>query len=418
MITVSILGVGARGGEAYGRSINALTDKFDIVSLCDKSTVRLDKYGKIFNVPKNDRFTDEQVFFEKKRSDLLIVSTLDKDHFRHAKKAIELGYNVMVEKPVSDNEWELNELLRLSKEKGVGIFVCHVLRYTPMMLKIKEILDSGVIGKLIHIDQTEHVGFWHMAHSYVRGNWRNTNDSSFMLMAKCCHDLDLLQYFADSKCEKLSSFGALNYFKPEYKPEGSADRCCDCKYINDCPYSAKRVYVDRWKETGKPENCWPFNTITDAEIQTEENLTYSIENGPYGRCVFACDNNVVDNQIVNMQFVNGITASLKMIAFVKDGGRNVRFYGTKGEIVLLEDKDTIEVKLFFGENKIYKLSDITPDMSGHSGGDIGMINKMYEVFASKNQTMETSLERSVYSHLMAITAEQSRLQGGKLIEMK
>lgn len=418
MITVSILGVGARGGEAYGRNINPLTDKFDIVSLCDKNTVRLEKYGKIFNVLPQNRFTDENTFFEKKRSDLIIISTLDRDHFRHAKKAIELGYNIMVEKPVSDKEEELKELLSSSQKKGVSIFVCHVLRYTPMMLKIKEILDSGVIGKLIHIDQTEHVGFWHIAHSYVRGNWRNTDTSSFMLMAKCCHDLDLLQYFANSKCEKISSFGALNYFKPEFKPEGSSNRCCDCKFIDDCCYSAKKIYLDRWRDTGSPENCWPFNTITDAEIQTEENLINAIKNGPYGRCVFSCDNNVVDNQIVNMQFSNGITAALKMIGFAKDGGRNIRFYGTKGEIVLLEDKDTIEVKLFFGENKVYKISEITPEMSGHSGGDMGMLNKMYEVFTSKNEVMETSLERSVYSHLMAITAEQSRLQGGKLIEMK
>ena len=328
LVTVSIIGLGGRGGEAYGRYMAFLADKFKITHVCDINPVRLHKYGEIFDIPVENRFDEEDKFFEKKWSDLLIIATQDKMHVRMAKKALELGYDIVLEKPISDDVQELKDLTKLAHEKNRKVIVCHVLRYTVFMRKLKELLNAGEIGQLVSIDHTENVVYWHEAHSYVRGNWRNTDFAAPMIMAKCCHDLDLIQDFVGCKCKSVASMGSLFYFKPENKPAGSADRCTDCKFVDTCPYSAKRIYVEMWKNVGSPENIFPFNLITDVCPLTEKALMDAIQNGPYGRCAFACDNNVVDNQVVDMTFENGVRATLTMTAFTGRGGRIYTFHGT------------------------------------------------------------------------------------------
>ena len=239
-----------------------------------------------------------------------------------------------------------------------------------------------------------------------------------MIMAKCCHDLDLLQYFIGSKCRCVSSMGSLFYFRKENKPQGAADRCTECRYIRTCPYSAERVYIDMWKhDFGAPENAWPMNVITDELPLTERNLRKAIETGPYGRCVFACDNDVVDNQTTIMQFENGVTATLKMEAFVKNGGRDIRFFGSDGELFLREGDNEIVLKKYYGEDTTWKITDLTDDLEGHGGGDHRMLDKLYEILAEGNRRVDTSIENSVESHYIAIAAEASRLAGGALVEV-
>lgn len=417
IVRVSIIGLGGRGGEAYGRYMAFLLDKFKITHVCDINTTRLHKYGEIFDVPVENRFNDEDKFFEKKWSDVLFITTQDRMHVRMAKKALELGYDIVLEKPITDDITELQELAKLAHEKKRKVMVCHVLRYTVMMRKLKELLNAGAIGKLISIDQTENVVFWHEAHSYVRGNWRNTDVAVPMIMAKCCHDLDLIQDFIGGRCKSVSSMGNLSYFKPEFKPEGSADRCVNCKYVDSCVYSAKRIYVEAWRNMGKPGNVGPFNLITDVCPLTEEALMNAIETSPYGRCVFACDNNVVDNQTVIMQFENGVTATLKMEAFVKQGGRDIRFFGTEGELELREGEGTITLKKYLGEDTVWRITDLTDDLEGHGGGDHRMIDELYDIMMGQNPQVATSLDESIESHYMALAAEESRLNGGALVEL-
>ena len=418
IVTVSIIGLGGRGGEAYGRYMALLKDKFRITHICDINHTRLGKYGEIFEVPVENRFDDEDTFFQKKWSDLLVIATPDRMHVRMAKKALELGYDIMLEKPISDSVEELQELTKFAHEKNRKVIVCHVLRYTVFMKKLKELLNAGEIGKLVSVDQTENVVYWHEAHSYVRGNWRNTDVAVPMIMAKCCHDLDLIQDFVGSKCKSVSSMGSLFYFKPENKPEGSADRCLSCKYVDTCVYSAKRIYVEMWKNVGGPKNAGPFNLITDACPLTEDALIQSIKEGPYGRCVFNCDNNVVDNQTVIMQFENGVTATLKMEAFVKQGGRDIRFFGTEGELNLCEAEGKITLKKYFGEDTVWKLDDLTDDLEGHGGGDHRIIEYVYDVMTNESESLTTSIDNSVESHYMALAAEESRINGGKLVELE
>lgn len=417
ILTMSIIGVGARGGEAYGRYINKCADKYNITNLCDVNKERLKKYGEAFEVPEENRFLSEEVFFQKKRSDLLLIGTMDRQHVAMAEKALDLGYDILLEKPVSEDVNELQRLVKKAKETGRIIMVCHVLRYTATMNKLKEIIDEGGIGRLISMDQTENVVFWHEAHSFVRGNWRNREETSPMILQKCCHDLDLIQYFIGSKCQSVSSMGSLAYFKRENQPQGASDRCTECSFIETCPYSAKRIYIDMWKEYGSPENVWPMNAVTDAYPLTEEALYEAIHTNRYGRCVFACDNDVVDNQTVIMQFENGVTATLKMEAFTKKGGRDIRFFGSEGELSLDEVGDTITLRRYFEEDIVWKISDLTEDLSGHGGGDHRMLDKLYEVVAEGNKAINTSIENSVESHYMALAAEESRLKGGQLVAL-
>ena len=418
IVTVSIIGLGGRGGEAYGRYLMKLQDKFKITHICDINPVRLQKYSEAFGVAEENCFDSEDAFFEKKLSDVLFITTQDRMHVRMAKKALMLGYDIVLEKPISDDVEELRELSRLAHEKQRKIMVCHVLRYTVTMRKLKEILNSGAIGRLVSIDHTENVVYWHEAHSYVRGNWRNRKLATPMIMAKCCHDLDLLQDFVGSKCKSVASMGSLAYFKPEFKPEGAADRCVHCKYVDSCTYSAKNVYIQMWNNVGKPINTFPFNLITDAYPTTEEALMDAITTGPYGRCVFACDNDVVDNQTVIMQFENGVTATLKMEAFVKNGGRDIRFFGTEAELELSEEKGTITLKRYNGPDTVWKITDLTDDLEGHGGGDHRMIDELYDIMTGKTPQVATSIDESIESHYMALAAEESRLAGGALIQIE
>ena len=416
IFTVAILGCGARGAETYGSLCAENGDKFKIVSLCDIDRVKLDKYAERFGIDRQNCFLEEDSFFKERRSDLLIIATLDADHVRQCIKGIELGYDILLEKPITDNLEECKKLLEVKNKSKSKVLICHVLRYAKAFMKTAELLNSGIIGKLVTMQAIEQVAYWHQAHSYVRGNWRNREQSTPMILAKCCHDLDLLQYYAKSRCKTVSSMGNLFFFKSENAPQDAARRCLQCKYAESCPYSAKKIYIDGWKTGGNNENIWPQNVLTTKTPLTEENIYEALENGPYGRCVFYCDNDVVDHQIVEMTFENGIDATLTMTAFTASGGRIIKFFGTLGEIVLNEEEDTITIKQFGKlptEYEVIRISAIAEQGYSHGGGDKGLIIRLYEILCG-NTSEETSLEASIESHLMGIYAEESRLQGGKL----
>ena len=416
VFTVSILGTGSRGAESYGRIMMSHSDMYKIVSICDISKEKVDKYQKLFNLDEKNCFTDEYEFFKERRSDCLVLATMDEDHVRQCIKAFELGYDVLLEKPISAKIDELYSLLEAQKKYNCKAMVCHVLRYAPIFVKVKELLDQKVCGDIVMIDSIEQVCFWHQAHSFVRGNWRNSDETSPMILQKCCHDFDLLQYYANSKCETISSIGSLNYFKEENQPDGAADRCTLCKYKDTCTYSAYRFYIGEWKNIGSPANGWPYNVITNEVPLTEEKLYKAIETGPYGRCVFKCDNNVVDNEIVMMRFENGINANLRMTAFTPVGGRIMKFYCTNGEIELLDAEEKIKVTKFYEDPEIIDMKAINESGHNHGGGDAGIIQSFYDMLSGKS-AIETSLSKSVESHLMALMAEKSRLENGKLIEV-
>ena len=411
--TVAIIGLGARGAESYGRIMLSMKDKFEITALCDVDEEKLNKYGKIFGTKK--LFNDETEFFKQKRADALIIATLDRDHVRQCERALELKYDVLLEKPITDDLVECERLLNAHKKYGGNVVVCHVLRYAPAFIELKKVLDSGECGELVMIDTIEQVSYWHQAHSFVRGNWRNREQTSPMILQKCCHDLDLLQYYAGSKCKTLSSIGDLKHFKKCNQPEGAADRCEECKYVDECCYSARGIYIGNWKAIGSPDNCWPYNMLTPKLPLTEENIEEAIKTGPYGRCVYACDNDVVDHQIVAMTFENGVKANLRMTAFTQGGGRIMKFYCTKGEFELDEATNIVTVRVFNKPDRTIDVSKLIDKSDNHAGGDAGLINAFYEALCGNGSP--TALESSIESHLMALKAEQSRLNKGELLKV-
>lgn len=410
---IAIIGAGIRGANVYGEIIKSMPEMFEITAVCDRDQARLNSAGKRFKIEKESLFCDEEHFFEERRADVLIIATQDAEHFRQCKKAFELGYDVLLEKPISDKKNECEQLLEIQKKHKNKVMVCHVLRYSVGYQKAFELISKGKIGKLVALDWIEYVGYLRQAHSYVRGNWRNSEFSAPMILAKSCHDLDLIQHFVGSRCNTVSSVGDLSFFKPECAPPGAAKRCTECEHIDKCPYSAKRIYIDRWYEAGCPDDIVPYNVIAHPPA-TEDKLKAAIKDGPYGRCVFYCDNNVVDHQMVQMVFENGVKASFTMMAFSSDDGRKVSFFGTLGEIKL--DEKSLILRRFGEKEEKISLSSLVSPCCSHAGGDVSMIKALYDLLEGK-KCESTSLEESMESHFIGIAAEKSRLSGGKAIKV-
>ena len=415
IFTIAIIGCGSRGIDSYGNLFNSAKERWNIVSLCDINEKQLSIAKEKMGVADNC-FISEDEFFEKKRADLLVVATQDRDHTRMCLKGLQLGYDILLEKPISPIKEELDALIEAQKKYGGKVMVCHVLRYSPVFRKIKEVLDSQKLGRLIGVESLEQVGFWHQAHSYVRGNWRKEEDTSPMLMAKCCHDLDLLQYYIGSKCKQVYSVGDLTFFNEENKPDGAAERCQDCKYNQSCIYSAENLYVGRWKAQGSPNDAWPFNVVDRSFPITEESLRKAYETTPYGRCVFSCDNNVVDYQSVVMTFENGVHATHTMTAYTEWSGRKMTFHCTHGSIEFDEANHQLRIFTFGKELEEYDPRELIKELRsktkffGHGGSELVMLDELYNILCGDDNS-RTTLENSVESHLIAIAAEESRKQG-------
>lgn len=415
-LTVAVIGCGGRG-YVYS-SLMSKNEHFEITAFCDVDPEQLEKINKLVNLTDDKLFTDENEFFSKRRADILIIATSDSCHVHQCITAMNLGYDVLLEKPISDSKSEIELLLDTQKKTGKKVIVCHVLRYAVGIRKLDELINQGVLGRLIAIDHSERVAYWHQAQAYVRLQ-KQIPDTFATILAKCSHDLDLIQHFAKSKCDTVSSVGDLSFFRKENAPKDSANRCLDCIYIDSCTYSAKKIYIDGWKEKGCPEFEWPYNKVSLKNPNTEEDLYNGLKTKVQGECAFKCnvetDPHVVDNQMVQMKFQNGVIANLKMV-FAGLPGRLINLYGTEGELVLDEVNDIITIKPYGEKPETLKISAIEDDGWGHGGGDAGLINDMYSILTGE-KTEYTSLSESVESHLIGIGAEQSRLNGGILVKV-
>ncbi|MDD5972719.1 MAG: Gfo/Idh/MocA family oxidoreductase [Spirochaetales bacterium] len=413
-ITIAIAGLGSRGRTAYGAILLDMKDRAQVVAIADFDKTRCEIAQKEHNVKSENVFSSvEEMLSKEKLADAVLICTQDRDHVRHALMALDKGYDILLEKPVSPDLNELKSLVKKSKETGRKVLVCHVLRYTPFFQIIKKAIDSGRIGKIATVQALENVRYWHQAHSFVRGNWRRKDETSPMILAKCCHDLDYLIWLCGSKCKSVSSYGSLSYFKAECAPEGAALRCLDgCKAKANCPYDAEKIYLTN-KDTGVLHGNveWPVDVL--SENPTEETIRAAIEKGPYGRCVFHCDNDVVDNQIVAMEMESGATVTLTMSAFTSIGGRTIKVMGTLGDIQGDMHDNIIKITEFGKESEIIDLGREEKDFAGHGGGDQMLIEEFVSLLegGEVNNTV-TTLEVSVESHLVALAAEESRLEGG------
>ena len=418
-ISLVIIGLGSRGKNAYGTELLNLRDRAEVVAVADPNEERLAIGGNEHNIPPERRYhTAEELLAQPKLADAALICTQDRQHVGHAVAALRKGYDVLLEKPVSPDLSELQKIVRVAREENRSVVVCHVLRYTPFFQLIKETIDSGRLGRVVNIQALENVRYWHQAHSFVRGNWRRSEETSPMILEKCCHDLDYLIWLCGSRCEKVSSFGSLIHFKPENAPEGAAARCLDgCRAKENCPYDAEKIYLYN-KDTGVLEGNteWPVDIL--SENPTEETIREAIQNGPYGRCVYACDNDVVDNQIVNMQMENGAALSLMMSAFTSIGGRTIKVMGTMGDLWGDMNRNIIRICEFGKEPEIIDFGKPKNDFNDHGGGDRGLILSFLDYLeGKKTDNTITTLETSIESHLAALAAEESRLKGGMPIDI-
>lgn len=406
-ITAVILGAGSRG-EIYASYALAHPDQLQIVAVAEPKEDRLrllcDRHG----VPAENRFSDwRELLARPKLADAAFVCTLDDEHTAPALLALEKGYHILLEKPMSNDEAECRAIEEAARTAGKTLAVCHVLRYTPFYQTIKGLIDGGEIGEVCAISQIENVAYWHQAHSFVRGNWRNSGETSFMLLQKSCHDMDILLWLVGRDCKKISSFGSLRHFTAENAPAGAPARCLEgCPHAESCLYYAPKLYL-----TGN--TGWPVDVLTTD--LTPAGIEKALREGPYGRCVYHCDNDVVDRQVVNMEFEGGAVGSFVMTAFTADGSRQLKVMGTRGHIQA--DMGTKEVWLcpFGGEKRLVPLKEMSGAGSGHGGGDFGLMEDFLSVLRTGEESL-SSARASLQSHLMCFAAERSRLEG-RVVEL-
>lgn len=411
-IKVIILGAGDRG-TIYANYIKRHEDEIEVVAVAEPIKERRKNIVNMFNLGEDRAFSSwDEALGTGKFADVVIVTTQDQMHYEPTMKALNLGYHVLLEKPMSPNLKECIEMVNKAEEKKLHLLVCHVLRYTEFFKELKNILNSGEIGELVTIQHIENVGYYHQAHSFVRGNWRSKEEAAPMILAKCCHDLDLMYWYAGAKCESLASFGSLKHFKAECAPEGSAERCLDCD-LKDCPYDGRKIYfkcLDRISSGDRSNTTstrhWPTSAIT--EDISLEGISKALKEGPYGRCVYRCDNDVVDNQVISLNFNNAVTVAFTMTAFTDKVSRITRFMGTKGEVRATTETNTIEV-YDFDSRKLKTIEVKEPD-SGHGGGDNGIMEDFFNLIRTGVvEERYTTGRVSVMSHAMAMAAEEARL---------
>ncbi len=415
-VTVAILGCGSRG-TMFAGAFKSRNERFEVVALCDWNPLQIEKIHRLYGLETTKDFFSDTDFFNEKRADAIVISTDDRYHIAQCVKAMELGYTILLEKPISDRRDEIETLLDKQRLTGATVVVCHELRYGGGYVKCAELLRSGIIGKLYAIDANERVVYWHWAQAYVRGieTLSSPEVSAPAILAKCSHDLDLIQYYAQSECDTLTSIGGRVFFTPENAPENATERCLDCPNINDCPYSAKRIYVDSWHNAGEPKYDWPYNKASIEAPFTEELLFKGLRVRPYGKCVFFCNTDLVDHQLVQMHFKNGVNASLKMV-YGGEPGRRISFYGSYGEIILDERSDEIEIMVYGEKKRTVKINTLTEQGNAHGGGDGKLIDDFYDIVIGEKKP-QTSLIESTESHLMGIAAEESRKNGGVLVKV-
>ena len=407
MITAVLVGLGHRG-VGYATYADSHPDELQIVGIAEPDAVRRSRYAERFGVPSENCFENaEALAAVQKFSDVAINGTMDEIHIETTVPLLEAGYDVLLEKPIAPNAEQLRLLEEAVERTERRVVICHVLRYAPFYAAIKERVANGEIGEIMHIHTTENVSYHHMAVAFIRGKWRR-KETNPMLLAKCCHDLDLICWMKSGvNPKKVASFGGRHFFTSENAPEGAALRCSDCSIERDCEYSAIRHHVDN--------GWWPFYALAgesnyEQGLEMDEDTMQShIADSDYGRCVWHCDNDVVDRQSVIIEFEDGCVATHDMVTNSADGTRRIQLTGTKGDIYgdMVEGKFTISKPgAVAGSEAI--VEEIQIDLQGdlHGGGDVRLVADFLSLIRGEGASLSTTtLSDSINSHLIAYAAD-------------
>lgn len=414
-VTLAIVGAGMRG-EAYSKYALECPDLAKVVAVAEPRQFQRERMVQSHDIPAENVFCSwEEMAAKPQLADAMIIATQDRMHLAPMLALAPKGYATLMEKPMATTLDECERIVACATAYGNIFAVCHVLLYTDFTVRLKSLLDSGLIGDLVSIQHLEPVGWWHQAHSFVRGNWSKESESAFMLLAKCCHDIDWLRHVMGRACRRVASFGSLRHFRASERPAGAADRCLDCSVERSCPYSAKRFYLDQFDRDWINRYC--VAVITDDH--TPAGVKRALREGPYGRCVYACDNDVVDNQVVILDFADGATATLTMTAFAPQSDRKTRLFGTRGYI----ETDSVQIHHFdFVTEKATTIDtrvvdDAAKAVINHGGGDHGIMRAFIEAVATGDQhKVWSGPEETLASHRIVFAAEQARLEG-RVVEL-
>jgi predicted dehydrogenase len=391
-----------------------MPEHYELIAAADPVTDRLEVVRQL-GLKQNPKFktfsSAEEMFAAGKLADVVVIATQDSQHRAHALKAMELGSDLLLEKPIAHRLEDTLAVQAAAKKLGRRVVVCHVLRYTPFYRTVEEIIRGGEIGEIVSANFIEGVQPWHQAHSFVRGHWSVEAKSSPMILAKSCHDMDLIAWLINRPCLSASSYGALTQFITKKAPAGAPARCTDgCPVAKDCIYDAHRY--------SQPEGRrWLAMVYDRAKEASDEEIFTWLKTSPWGRCAYRCDNDVVDHQVIALKFTDDITATFTMTAF--DEGRQLEIFGTKG---ILRGgafvKKHLECDLVVtphGTGEVpRKITVSAPKVgyAGHGGGDYGLMQTLHQdLTCADPKAMRTSLEVSMQSHLMAFAAEKSRREG-------
>ena len=397
---VSIVAIGAGNRTSkYLEYVKRHPDRVRLVGVVELNDIRRQSVAERFGLEPSQCYADYHDFFRNPvQADAVMICTPENRHFEPAMLAIEAGCHVLLEKPIAQTLEECQAIGEAARKKGVLVSVCHVLRYHPYFMKVKELVDSGELGHIISINHRTSVGVDRAAHGFVRGIWRSERLSNPMLMSKCCHDIDFLLWLTKTPCRKLTSFGSLRWFKAKNAPEGSAERCIDCRVESRCPFSAVDLYQVR--------RDWIANFDVPEGKTIDDVIEDQLREGLYGRCVYHCDNDVVDHQIVSMEMESEVTINFSMDIFTLKDCRETHISLTEGEID--GDENRLRVRRFRGAKEtVYDFSGLA-HQPFHAGADLAIVADFIDAIRTGRRDLVTSIERSVESHRICFEAERSR----------
>ena len=406
-LTFAVVGCGVRG-RTYMRAARELGHR--VVAIADISQRALIAMQEVIEGESQVFPSGEELLSQKRLADVALISTQDAQHYLHASMALRLGYDVLLEKPAARTYEEAAELARLAAENDCKLILCFVLRYSPFYRALKRVIDDGKIGEVMSIQSSEGVGPWHHSHAFVRGKWARSSESAPMIVAKCCHDTDVLAWLVDSRAAAVTSHQSCSFFRPEKAPDGATARCTDgCPHAGTCRFDAHRYLGD--------QRSWLGTVHPDADEMDDTSIWEWLKTSDWGRCAYRCDQDTPDHQVLGMRFENGVTADHTMTAF--DNGRRIRIFGTLGMIDGVLPRADREARLEFIPHEgspesiaIKKGTDQAfwqEQWHGHGEGDFGLIQSLPDLLADHSRDPYEFLEGHRIGFAAALAAEENRV---------
>ena len=404
-LEIVVVGAGQRAQLAYAPYVEAFPEHVRVVAVAEPHPERRRQFAERFDLGDAQCFESwEELLARPQIAPALLNLTQDPLHVESTLAALERGYHALLEKPMAQTPEDCVRLVQASERAGRILQICHVLRFTPFFSTLHRIIESGRLGQIISVEHRENIFYWHMAHGFVRGKWRNVSTGSPLILAKCCHDMDIL-YWNHGRAKRIGSFGSLRHFRPEHAPQGAPVYCLDgCPAADECPFYAPRIYSG-------PLDQWPSAIL--SESRTEQARLDALRAGPYGRCVYHCDNDVVDHQVIVMELESGVSVSMTFVGHSHLGARTILIDGSRATLraQFSEMTGKYDIEIHDHLTNTAEQVPIAARAGGHGGGDFALMEAFVGALRANQPDTLTSARNSMESHLMAFAAEEARVTG-------